>query len=225
MEKEARILKANIGIESRAEGKRYLEYDAIVFNTRSRNVGGFYEIISPTAVRGADFSEWFAKKNHNTNFMLGSSEAGTANYVITDTAVRASVLVGDSTIWADTMKEVERRELNHASFEFTVKEGGDSWERITEDGKVKLVRTVTAIEKIYDMSPVNFPAYKDTMGITVAKRSLDAFLASEKRDGIDGNTETGIEDTAENSTTVIVKNSAGDEWKIEIELLELESVD
>lgn len=203
--RESRILKASIETESRSDGKKYLEYDAIVFNTRSRDVGGFYEIISPLAVRNADFSEWFAKKNHNTNFMLGSSEGGTANYQITDTAVRASVLIGDSTIWSDTIKEVERRELNHASFEFTVKEGGDSWERVTEDGKVKLVRTVTAIEKIYDMSPVNFPAYKDTMGITVAKRSLDAFLESEKQ--------------------IEIVPPTDEAWKIEIELLELESAE
>lgn len=196
-----------MGIESRSEGSRYLEYDAIVFNKRSRNVGGFYEVIAPSAVRGANFNEWYAKKNHDVNFLLGSSEAGTATYQITDTAVRASVLIGDTTVWDDTLKEVTRRDLNHASFEFTVKPGGDTWERVQEDGKTILVRTVTQFDTIYDMSPVAFPAYKETMGISVAKRSMEKFLESEKTE----------------ATEPEPPVAEPQPWEVEIELLELES--
>jgi phage head maturation protease len=42
-----------------------------------------------------------------------------------------------------------------------------------------VVRTILKVKRLYDVSPVTFPAYPDT---DVAKRSLDAWKASKEEE-------------------------------------------
>ena len=61
------------------------------------------------------------------------------------------------------------------SFAFTVAEGGDSWE-FFNDGSAK--RTVTKIEKLYDVSVVDAPFYD---GTSIYARSLEVMDVAKRR--------------------------------------------
>lgn len=179
--------KVSYQIEERADGKKYLSYYAIVFNKLSRNMGGWYERILPSAVEGADFSEWVAKKNHNPDLLLGSSLSGTATHTIDEVGVLARVLVGDSPTWQNTISEVGRGDLNFASFEFQTASGGVEWKSEKRDENIEIdVREVKKFLKIWDLSPVVTPAYPDTKGVSVGKREYDQYINQRKKDTDDG---------------------------------------
>jgi uncharacterized protein len=179
MSKERRILEAKYDIESRADGKKYISFYAIVFNVLSRNMGGWYERILPEAVVGADFKEWCVKKNHDANLLLGASWSGTATYEVDSRGVKCTVLAGNTSVWKDTIEEIDRGDLNFASFEFSLNNEGTSWGVETQEGIEIEVRNVKSIKKIWDLSPVVVPAYLGTEGIDVAKREFESFQRSE----------------------------------------------
>ena len=192
MEKELRVINdVDIGLQTRADGKKYIEFYAIVFNSLSRNMGGWYERILPEAVANADLSRWCAKKNHDINFLLGTSWGGTAKYEIDARGVKTIVEVGDSTIWQDTIKEIERGDLRSASFEFYLNSGGSEWlEETDAEGKTYEVRNVKSIAKITDQSPVVEPAYLGTEGIKVATREYNEYKTPKEEQEIEGETDT-----------------------------------
>lgn len=189
--REVRISdNASIGIEERADGKQYLSYYAIVFDKLSRNMGGWYERIKRSAVEGADFTEWVAKKNHDPNLLLGTSWANTATYEIDDIGVKARVLVGDTTIWQDTVKEAKRGDLNFASFEFQTANGGVEWITETRTDNITIdVREIKQFSKIWDLSPVVTPAYPDTKGVSIAKREHEQIVNQRQLDEQNNSTE------------------------------------
>ena len=73
----------------------------------------------------------------------------------------------DTTYARDLLVSLERGDVSQMSFGFTVDE--DKWE---EDSDGRVIRTITKFKRLYDVSPVTYPAYPDT---DVAKRSLDKF--------------------------------------------------
>jgi HK97 family phage prohead protease len=66
----------------------------------------------------------------------------------------------------DLLESVKRGDITQSSFAFTVRE--DEW--LYEDDEI--VRVVHRADKLYDVSPVTYPAYTDA---TAAMRSLDKF--------------------------------------------------
>ena len=64
------------------------------------------------------------------------------------------------------LESVKRGDVTQSSFAFTVRD--DEW--IFEDDKI--IRMVHRVDKLYDVSPVTYPAYVDA---TAAMRSLDKF--------------------------------------------------
>ena len=62
------------------------------------------------------------------------------------------------------MESISRGDISQSSFGFIV--GEDEWEK-TEEGNL---RTITKVERLYDVSPVTYPAYPET---NAAVRSMD----------------------------------------------------
>ena len=180
MEKEVIFSRQKVEIETRDDGQKYISFYAIVFNDLSRNMGGWHERILPEAVANADFSEWCVIKNHDRNQILGASWSGTANYTIDQRGVKCTTMVGNSTIWKDTVDQIERGDLNFASFGFTPANDGYNFTTETRDGKQIEVGNVKSIRKIWDLSPVMVPAYPTTEGISMAKREYDAYKQREQ---------------------------------------------
>ena len=72
----------------------------------------------------------------------------------------------------ELLEMLRRDDITSSSFAFTVAENGEKWEK--RDGKY--YRTITKIDKLFDVSPVYNPAYSET---TVTCRSFDDILKIE----------------------------------------------
>lgn len=181
--REFRITEnSEVLIEKRADGKTYMVYYAIVFNKLSRDMGGWRERVLPSAVDGADFTEWVAKKNHDANYLLAASWSGTGKFEADERGIKTILLAGDSTIWNDTMKEAVRGDLRSASFEFQLAKDGVRWVNENVDGVDTDIREITKFKKIWDLSPVVVPAYPDTNGISIAKREHEQIVNQRELD-------------------------------------------
>ena len=75
------------------------------------------------------------------------------------------------------MVSIERGDVSQSSFGFTV--ASDEWRK--EEGEE--VRYIKKLKRLFDVSPVTFPAYPDT---DVAKRSHDEFIKLNEKPDFSG---------------------------------------
>lgn len=165
--------------ECRAEpsdnGRKIKGY-AIVFNSRSVDLGGFFEIIAPEAVdrtisEGMDVR---ALVDHDSAKVIGRTRAGTLNLRKDARGLRIEVEPDTDISYAnDIMRAVARGDVSGMSFAFRAI--GDEWDY---EGKTP-IRTVTDM-RISEVSIVTFPAYIAT-DVSVAQRSLHDFQQTQVR--------------------------------------------
>lgn len=187
---------------------------AAVFGRRSSDLGGFTEVISPTAFdrsisQGADV---VALWNHHERDLLGRVASGTLRLSVDDVGLRYEVSLPDTDVGRNITELLRRGDVRGSSFAFRTV--ADSWYEDPDDGAI--TRTLDEVALI-DVSPVTRPAYPDT---TAALRSLATHLGREVEavtaaatngelrslfSGLDstgtGSTESG--DDARNPTTVV----------------------
>ncbi len=174
MEKEIRTV--NIEYRVDREEKPIISGYAAVFNSESEDLGGFTEFIEPGAFKEAlKTSDTRALFNHDSNFVLGRESAGTLSLKEDSTGLHMDITPPDTQFARDLMVSIERGDINQQSFGFTVET--DEW---TEKDK-KVTRTIKKVGRLYDVSPVTYPAYPDT---TVAVRSLDKYKETLQRQGL-----------------------------------------
>jgi HK97 family phage prohead protease len=169
------------------------------------DLGDFTEEIAPGAFQNADVSDVVVLFNHDTNIILGRNSAGTATVRATPAGLEYDFDAPESPNGENVLVAIRRGDVRQSSFGFTVAEGGTRSE--VRDGRKH--RIIERIGKVYDVSPVTFPAYPDT---TVAKRSL-GFTERHK--------ETALEDqqaaqTEQDTNTLHLLD-------MELRLLEMES--
>jgi HK97 family phage prohead protease len=172
MESEIRSIKG----ELRAAPGFKLEGIAAKYNSRSSNLGGFVEQISPGAFTRSlkAGAKVVVTKNHDPNFVLGSTKSGTATVFDSPEGLRFSVQLDKAnTSHTDTYASVKRGDIDSCSFAFKVPAGGDSWADGARDdaGNACSLRTLKDVDLI-DCSVVTYPAYPQ--GTQVDARSLSA---------------------------------------------------
>jgi HK97 family phage prohead protease len=178
---ERRFLKnaaAHVGLEYRGEGdaKEPAAFvgKAIVCNSRSKNLGGFVEIIDPKALDSADLSDVVGVFNHDRNIVLGRTTSGTMT-VTRDQDGGLSYRIAYDPSDPDhqrVMAKILRGDVVGSSFAFRVAPDGDTWDKEDTDTSSLYVRTVKKISRISDVCPVTDPAYANS---SAAKRSLEHF--------------------------------------------------
>lgn len=166
-------------IEIRAIGDK-LEYNketrtisgyAIVYNSRSQDLGGFTEVIKPGAITRclSNNPDIRALMEHDKRQLLGRTGSGTL--VLTDDSrgLHFDITPPDTTAGRDAITLLERRDIVGASFAFSVNSGGEKWLR----SKGSKQRELSDIG-ITEISLTSDPAYLDT---SVALRSMQSFDA------------------------------------------------
>ena len=178
MDNETRDLMQPVELRTLADGTEVLSGYAIVFNSESEDLGGFVETVERTAVDGVDFSNTVATFNHNADNVLGRVPK-TMTYEVDERGVKVNIIPPDTTTGKDVRELVRRGDVKGMSFTFSIKEGGQKWEK-PKDARNVYHRTITRFDLIPEWGPVVFPAYRAT-DITVAKRELGKLKDEEER--------------------------------------------
>lgn len=169
---EERSYKATVLYEQRAiedtETRGFFKGHSIVYGQKSEDLGDFIEIISRSAMDSTDMSECIAVFNHNEDYILGSSEGGTLTLRSHETGMYTEILDGTTTVHNNCREWVKRGDLRGMSFKFSDTES--DW--VYNEEEEVMYRTIKRIGKLWDVSLVARPAYKQT---DVALRSLSEF--------------------------------------------------
>ena len=162
--KETRISE----IQAVSEEKMIIEGYAIKFNEQTligTEAHGFKEIIAIDALTETNMKDVPLKYNHQDNFLVIARTRNKSLELEVDEVglkIRAELL--DTQSNQDIYKMVKSGLLDKMSFAFTVK--NQSWDRT---GTIP-VRTIQKIDRLYDVSIVDVPAYE---GTSVYARSLE----------------------------------------------------
>ena len=160
-------------IEIRAEDGRppVIRGYASVFDSESRDLGGFKEIVKPGAFRASLESrdDVLATVDHDPSKLLGRTAAGTLSLAEDARGLRFEVTPPDTSYARDLLTCMKRGDITGASFGFTIpdKKSGQAWRN--ENGqKIRELRAV----RLLDVAVVTSPAYPDA---SAAMRSYDAW--------------------------------------------------
>jgi uncharacterized protein len=169
MEKEIRTFPLS---ELRVDGdkKPKIVGYASVFNQKSDDLGGFREIVKPGAFsKTISESDIRALFNHDPNYVLGRKKTGTLELSEDEHGLRIAINPPETTWAKDLLTSIRRGDIDQMSFGFkTIK---DDWEK--RDGEN--IRSLSEV-RLFDISPVTFPAYPQT---SVEARSKLESIAKE----------------------------------------------
>ena len=159
---------SDVSFKEEDEQKMVLEGYAIVFNQETL-IGdkekGFIESIDRNALTNANMKDVPMKYNHDDSFLIIARTRNNSLRLTVDDIglkVRAELIDTDSN--KDIYKMVKAGLLDKMSFAFTV-----SSQKIDRSGDIPK-RTITGIDRLYDVSIVDLPAYDQTS--IVVGRSL-----------------------------------------------------
>ena len=173
-------------VETRDDGRPRFRGYAAVFNSASRDLGGFREIILPGAfdavlarrqsgpgrpsAASKRQGDCIACWNHDPGQLLGRTSAGTLRLSVDDVGLRFEIDPPDTQLARDLISLTRRNDVFGASFAFTVDPAHETYSQ-TDAGAV---RTIRAVSGLYDISLVTNPAYMGTVASVrdAAPRSL-----------------------------------------------------
>ena len=170
---EKRIFNIENRFETKEDGKELVTGYGSIFNSRSENLGGFYEYISPTAIskETIEKSDVRALINHDANLILARNTSGTLDLTVDEKGLKYSFEIPETSYGKDLAINMKNGNLNQSSFAVTVAD--DEW-NTDEDGND--IRTITAIDRLFDISVVSYPAYSQAESdLVVAKRGLTLY--------------------------------------------------
>lgn len=171
---ERRFNAGSIELRKKDDGQsRTIRGYAAVFNRDSENLGFFIERIAPGAFDGVLNDDTVALFNHDPNLPLSRNGAG-LTLGVDDVGLFYEFDAPNTTIGNDLLENVRSGIIKQSSFAFTVKE--EQW---TERKGEPTIRTIKKVDRLYDVSPVTYPAYPDT---TVASRSRTKVNEDYKQD-------------------------------------------
>lgn len=168
---EKRTLMNPIEIRSDDDGVKKIYGYAAKFNQESNELGHWYrfvEVIDPTAFDGRLEDDVRALFNHDSNMVLGRTKSHTLKLSVDEFGLRYEITPPDTQVARDLIVSMERGDINQSSFGFTVEE--DVWEY--DETREIDVRTIKKVKRLYDVSPVTYPAYEQTESVA---RSLEEF--------------------------------------------------
>ena len=176
MLKEHRTTLGGVELRASQRGENYIAdiYGyAALFDTRSELLYGmFFEQIAPGAFDGVLDNDVRCLVDHESGNILARSSAGNMRFGVDKKGLWYESGVPDTGVGRDLMLNMKLGNIRESSFGFSIARNGDEW---SYDEEGREIRTIKKISRLYDVSPVAFPAYADT---EVALRSLDDWKKS-----------------------------------------------
>jgi len=203
---EIRNISGNI---TRSDESRYVEGYALIFNSRSEDLG-FYETIDREAISQdlIETCDIFALLNHNDDKVLARSNKGHGSLTleVDEVGLRYSFDAPKTALGDELLEYLSRGEITGSSFAFCIDwndPDAQSWEK--KNG-IKY-RTIHKIASLHDVSPVFTPAYSAT---SVSKRALDKCeeldeLEKKSREDLINKLDTIMQDVDNSCNKYIIK--------------------
>lgn len=183
---------------------------ALKFDSESQYMG-FYEKIDRSAITQEliDNSDIFALLDHDQNKVLARQrygQDGSLKLELREDGLYYSFEAPNTQYGNELLEHLKRGEIFASSFAFCLpKEGGDT---ITRDNEGIIHRTITKIDRLFDVSPVYEPAYlatscsKRTLEIIDAMKEIEEREKNDKDDNSDDTTDndnyTPVDDISDN---------------------------
>lgn len=169
-DRELRCYSGEVRTEQTGDGPAHIIGYGSVFNSRSEPLWGFREIIKPGAFDDVLNDDVRALFNHDANFILGRSTAGTLSVAVDDKGLRYDITAPDTQTIRDlVLSPMARGDISQSSFAFRVARDGERW---YEDEEGIVIREITKVSRLFDVSPVTYPAYQEADS---ALRSMKAW--------------------------------------------------
>lgn len=188
------IIRRNIEIRAaEAEDSRLIEGCAVIFNSWSRDLGGFQEIIRSSAITQdlVDNSDVIMNVNHDNNQLVARWKrgSGTLKLELKEDGLYFSFEAPQTERGNELLWNVRNGNLYECSFAFSLP-ANDTCQNWYRDGDGTLRREITEIGGLYDCAIVTVAAYPATsvdarsenIDIEAIKRSLDEKEEEEKRE-------------------------------------------
>lgn len=147
--------RRNADMRVESTGKSVRGY-AAVFNSVSEDLGGFVEYIEPRAFDKVMDNDVRALFNHDYNYLLGRTSAGTLKIWTDERGLGYEAILPDTSYAKDLAVLMERGDVTQSSFAFLVDQ--DRWE-VDDEGNY--TRYIESVSRLIDVSPVVLPAYSE----------------------------------------------------------------
>lgn len=160
-------------IEIRAEGEEGIIEGIAAVVEKKTDMGWYEEKIARGAFDDVLKDDVAALFNHDPNYPLARSVdgKGTLSLFITDNGDLGYRYKTPNRSFAKDLEDAIRSgDISKSSFAFVVAE--EDWQWAEEGSNEMDQRTIKKFARLYDVSPVTYPAYQDT---AVAARSAESF--------------------------------------------------
>lgn len=118
--------------------------------------GAYTEVIKAGALDGCDLSDSRLLWAHDDTRVPLARTPKTMTFDVDSTGLHMTAQLPDTEAAREVYEAVKRGDVSGMSFAFTVAPNGDEW---SDDGST---RTITQINKVYEVSVVPMPAYPQT---------------------------------------------------------------
>ncbi|BGI52709.1 MAG: HK97 family phage prohead protease [Candidatus Hamiltonella defensa (Ceratovacuna japonica)] len=158
LDRETRCYSGEIRAQPQDNQSTHIVGYGSVFNSRSEPLRGFREVIKPNAFDGVLHEDVRALFNHDPNFILGRSTAGTLRLSVDERGLHYDISAPDTQTIRDlVLAPMQRGDIKESSFSFGIARDGEHW---YEDDEGQVVREIHRFSRLFDVSPVTYPAYQ-----------------------------------------------------------------
>ena len=170
-----------VPIEEGAEPSFFVEGYASTFQPYtlfSQDGVDYKERIEPTAFDEADLSDVVFRVDHQGRVYARSS-AGTVELWHDEHGLGQRTDLSKTQAARELFADIEAGNYPKMSFAFTVADGGDTFDRETH------TRTISRIAKVFDVSPVSFPANPGTQLSVSTRAYFDGVIEMEQAERLE----------------------------------------
>lgn len=138
----------------------------------------YYERIEPTAFENADLSDVVFRVDHEGSVYARTS-AGTVDLWIDEHGLGNRTDLSRTAKARELFADIKVGNYPQMSFAFIVAEGGDDYDTNTH------TRTISKIKKVFDISPVSFPANPNTELSVATRDYFNGVIEAEKAERLE----------------------------------------